>query len=132
MSQAPANRQGDTEPMDRQAIAQQAHPEAAALFAGACAVCHEPGAPMMQQQRPPLAWGTPLQADNAHDAARIIMKGLASPAGPTGPTMPAFADVFDDRQLGELIAYLRTRFTDKPPWSDIDDAVTQARAGETE
>jgi nicotinate dehydrogenase subunit B len=131
MAEAPAARRGDSpEPMDRQAIAQQAHPEAATLFAGACAVCHEPGAPMMQQGRPPLAWGTPLQADNAHDAVRIIMKGLASPAGPTGPAMPAFADMLDDRQLGELAAYLRTRFTDKSPWADIGEAVAQARAGE--
>lgn len=130
MAQAPAARQDDPEPMDRATVAQQAHPEAAVLFAGACAVCHEPGAPMMQQGRPPLAWGTPLHADNAHDAVRIIMQGLASPVGARGPTMPAFADVLDDRQLGELTAYLRTRFTDKSPWSDIGDAVAQAREGE--
>jgi nicotinate dehydrogenase subunit B len=130
MSQAPAARQDKAEPMDRQTVAQQTHPEAAALYAGACAVCHEPGAPMMQQGRPPLAWGTPLQADNAHDAVRIIMQGLASPAGLIGPTMPAFADMLDDRQLGALAAYLRARFTDKSPWSDIGDAVAQARHGE--
>lgn len=130
MAQAPAAQQDKSEPTDRQTVAQQAHPEAAALFAGACAVCHEPGAPMMQQGRPPLAWGTPLQADNAHDTVRIIMQGLDSPAGPTGPTMPAFADLLDDRQLRELTAYLRTRFTDKSPWPDIGDAVAQARQGE--
>jgi mono/diheme cytochrome c family protein len=130
MAQTPAARQDQTEPMDRQAVAQQAHPEAAALFAGACAVCHEPGAPMMQQGRPPLAWGTPLQADNAHNTVRIIMEGLASPAGLIGPTMPAYADLLDDRQLHELTAYLRTRFTDKSPWSDIGAAVAQAREGE--
>jgi len=129
MAQAPAARQGKSEPMDRQVVAQQAHPEAATLFAGACAVCHEPGAPMMQQGRPALAWGTPLQADNAHDAVRIIMKGLDSPAGPTGPTMPAFADLLDDRQLRELTAYLRIRFTEKSPWPDIGNAIAQAREG---
>lgn len=129
MSQAPAARQDQAQPMDRQAIAQQAYPEAATLFAGACAVCHEPGAPMMQQGRPPLAWGTPLQAENAHGTVRIIMEGLASPAGPIGPTMPAYADLLDDRQLREIAAYLRARFTDKPPWPDIGDAVAQARQG---
>lgn len=132
MAQAPAARQDDPEPMDRETVARLAHPEAAALFAGACATCHEPGAPMMQQGRPPLAWGTPLHADNAHDAVRIIMQGLASPAGARGPAMPAFADVLDDRQLGELAAYLRTRFTDKAPWPGIGDAVAQAREGEAE
>lgn len=130
MSQAPAARQDQHDAMDRQLVAQQAHPEAATLFAGACAVCHEPGAPMMQQGRPPLAWGTPLQVDNAHDTVRIIMEGLTSPAGPAGPTMPAFADILDDGQVGALAAYLRARFTDKPPWSDIGAAVAQARQGE--
>lgn len=130
MAKAPAARQDMTEPMDRQAVARQAHPEAATLFAGACAVCHETGAPMMQQGRPPLAWGTPLHADNSHDTVRIIMEGLASPAGPTGPTMPGYADMLDDRQIRELTAYLRTRFTDKSPWSDVENAVMRARAGE--
>ncbi|MCW5734722.1 MAG: c-type cytochrome [Enhydrobacter sp.] len=130
MSQAPAARQDQHDAMDRQLVAQQAHPEAAVLFAGACAVCHEPGAPMMQQGRPPLAWGTPLQVDNAHDTVRIIMEGLASPAGPAGPAMPAFADILDDGQVGALAAYLRARFTDKPPWSDIGAAVAHARRGD--
>ncbi len=130
MSQAPAARLDQAEPIDRQALAAQTYPEAATLFAGACAVCHEPGAPMMQQGRPPLAWGTPLQADNAHNAVRTIMEGLTSPAGLIWPTMPSFADLLDDHQLRELTAYLRTRFTDKPPWPDIGDAVLQARQGE--
>lgn len=129
MAQAPATRQDQAEPMDRQAIAEQTYPEGATLFAGACAVCHEPGAPMMQQGRPPLAWGTPLQADNAHGTVRIIMEGLVSPAGLIGPTMPAYADLLDDRQLREITAYLRSRFTDKSPWPDIGGAVAQARQG---
>jgi len=130
MANAPAARQDMIEPLDRQAVAQRMHPEAAALFAGACAVCHEPGAPMMLLGRPSLAWGTPLHGDNSHDTVRIIMEGLASPAGPAGPTMPAFADMLDDRQIGQLTAYLRTRFTDKSPWSDVGEAVAQARKGE--
>lgn len=129
MADAPASRPEEADPVDRQTVADQTHPEAAALFAGACAVCHDAGAPMMQQGRPPLAWGTPLHADNANDTVRIIMQGLASPAGRSGPAMPGFADVLDDGQINELVAYLRTRFTDKSPWSDIGVAVAQARQG---
>lgn len=117
------------EPVDRFAAAEAKHPEAATLFAGACAGCHEPGAPMMMQGRPPLAWGTPLHEDRPNDTVRIILEGVASPAGPTGPTMPAFADLLDDRQVAELTAYLRSRFTDKPDWPDLGAAVTQARLG---
>ena len=132
MAHAPATTEDKAEPVDRLAEAQRAHPEAAMLFAGACAVCHEPGAPMMQQGRPHLAWGTPLHTDNAHDTVRIIMKGLIPPPGTAGPAMPAFAEMLDDRAVREIAAYLRVRFTDKPPWSDAADAVAQARTGDRE
>ncbi len=130
MADAPAAKQDTPEPLDRFDVARDKHPEAAALFAGACAVCHEPGAPMMQQGRPPLAWGTPLHADNPHDTVQIILKGLVSPAGPTGPSMPAYADLLDDRQVADLAAYLRSRFTEKPAWPDVGGAVTKARQGD--
>ena len=82
---------------------------------------------MVLQGRPPLAWGTPLHEDTPHDTVRIIMQGLASPAGRHGPTMPAFADSFSDRQLADLVAYLRARYTDKPPWIDVAESIGAAR-----
>jgi mono/diheme cytochrome c family protein len=127
MAGAPAARQDKSEPVDRMVEAEKAHPEAATIFAGSCAVCHAPGAPMMQQGRPHLAWGTPLHIDNPHDAVAIIMKGLTSPAGDKGPAMPAFADMLSDRQVEDLAQYLRARFTDKPPWPDAGHAVKEAR-----
>ncbi len=129
MSGAPAAKD-DLPTQDKHDVADQAHPEAALLFAGACGACHAPGAPMMQQGRPPLSWGTPLHEDTPHDTVRIIMQGLASPAGPSGPAMPAFADSFSDRQLGDIAAYLRARYTDKPPWPDIAQAIGAARLAE--
>src|SRR5260221_7774181 len=130
MSGAPAAKD-DLPTQDKHDVADQAHPEAALLFAGACGACHAPGAPMMQQGRPPLSWGTPLHEDTPHDTVRIIMQGLASPAGPSGPAMPAFADSFSDRQLGDLAAYLRARYTDKPPCPDIAQAIGAPRLAET-
>lgn len=130
MATAPAAQQEAAEPIDRLADAARSHPEGATLFAGACATCHDTGAPMMRLGRPHLAWGTPLHTDNARDTVAIIMKGLVSPAGATGPTMPAYADLLDDRQVQELASYLRARFTDKPPWPDVQAVVVQARQGE--
>ena len=127
MADAPASKQDRPQPVDRLTVAQQQHPEAAVLYAGACATCHDPGAPMMQQGRPPLAWGTPLHEDSPHDAVRIILQGLAPPGGASGPTMPAYADLLSDRQVQDLVAYLRTRFTDKPAWSNVPAAVAEAR-----
>jgi mono/diheme cytochrome c family protein len=126
MADAPATR-GSVPMTDRQSAGDQAHPEGAALFAGACAACHELGAPMMQQGRPTLAWGTPLQLDSPHDALHVIMQGLARPAGRSGPAMPAFGDDFTDRQLAEIAAYLRVRYTDRRPWQDVERAVGDIR-----
>ena len=127
MERAPASKQDQPQPVDRLTVAQQQHPEAAALYAGACATCHDPGAPMMLQGRPVLSWGTPLHEDNPHDTVRIILQGLMPPGGAAGPTMPAYADMLSDQQVQELAAYLRTRFTNKPAWSDVPAAVAEAR-----
>jgi mono/diheme cytochrome c family protein len=127
MAHAPA-----APPADKGNVADAAHPDAAALFAGACATCHAAGAPMMQEGRPTLAWGTPLHEDTPNDTIQIIMHGLAPPAGRAGPTMPAYGDSFSDRQLADITAYLRARFTDKPPWPDVPQAVAQVRKGGSE
>jgi mono/diheme cytochrome c family protein len=130
MAHAPAA-QG-TPPADKGNAADAAHPEAAALFAGACAICHAAGAPMMQEGRPSLAWGTPLHEDTPNDTIQIIMHGLAPPAGRSGPAMPAYGDSFSDRQLADITAYLRARYTDKPPWPDVPRTVAQVRKGGSE
>jgi mono/diheme cytochrome c family protein len=127
MAHAPAA-QGAA-PADRGNVADAAQPEAAALFAGACAICHAAGAPMMQEGRPSLAWGTPLHEDTPNDTIQIILHGLAPPAGRSGPAMPAYGDSFSDRQLADITAYLRARYTDKPPWPDVPGAVAQVRKG---
>jgi nicotinate dehydrogenase subunit B len=126
MAQAPAA-QGAPPPADKGTVVDASHPEAAALFAGACAVCHEPGAPMMLEGRPPLAWGTPLHEDTPNDTIHVIVRGLAPPVGRSGPTMPAYGDSFSDRQLGDIVSYLRARYTDKPPWPDVARAVAETR-----
>jgi len=43
--------------------------------------------------------------------------------------MPGFSAALDDDQLVQLLAYLRSRFSDKPQWSDIANDVRAARAG---
>jgi mono/diheme cytochrome c family protein len=114
-------------PLDRAAEAAAAHPEGAALFAGACATCHEAGAPMMREGRPPLQLGTPLHEDDPADTIQIVLKGLKPPVGDAGPFMPAFAPSFTDAQVAEIAAYLRARYSDRPAWRDLPRAVAKAR-----
>jgi mono/diheme cytochrome c family protein len=105
----------------------RASPRGATLYAGACASCHEPGAGMMQQGRPPLPLGTPLREASPHDVLAIIIEGLSPPIGRSGPYMPAFEASFTDDQLADLAGYLRARFTTLPPWKELKAEAAKAR-----
>lgn len=126
MADAPAAK-GHSAARDAQGDADRMHPEGATLFAGACATCHETGAPMMQQGRPPLAWSTPLRAAAPHNTLHVIVQGLASAPGRGGPSMPAFGNDFTDRQLAEIAAYLRARYTDLPAWQNLEQIAAEVR-----
>ncbi|MBP2514381.1 cytochrome c [Sphingomonas sp. PvP018] len=126
MRAAPAARAEPRLP-DRRALASQRHPEGARLYAGACAVCHEPGAAMMVAGRPALPLGTPLHEANPRDTIQVILKGLKPPVAPRGPYMPAFADALDDRQVAEIVAYLQVRHGTGPAWPDLEKDVAAAR-----
>jgi mono/diheme cytochrome c family protein len=114
--------------IDRAAAAASANPRGAALFEGACAPCHAPGAPMVQAGRPALHKGSPLWEDDPRDTLKIMMDGLQPPVGEPGPFMPAFADTLRDDDLGEIAGYMRARFTDRAPWGDPIKAAAKARA----
>jgi nicotinate dehydrogenase subunit B len=114
-------------PVDRTAQAAAQHPEGAILYAGACASCHEAGAPMMRAGHPSLAFGTPLHEADPRDTLAIILHGLDPPVGAAGPAMPGFAGAFTDAQLAQVTAYLRARFTTKPAWAKLPAAAAAAR-----
>ena len=114
-------------PIDRAAWAAAQHPLGAQLYAGACAACHEAGAPMMREGRPALSLGTPLHEDDPRDAIAIVLKGLKPPAGAAGPAMPPFGSTFTDAQVVEITAYLRARFSSRPAWRKLPAAVAAAR-----
>jgi mono/diheme cytochrome c family protein len=113
--------------LDRSEAAAKAYPQGAALFAGACAACHGPGAPMMLDGRPGLERGSPLWEENPRDTLQIMLQGLSLPTPRAGPSMPAFADTFTDAQLAEIAAYARTRYSIRPPWPDLAKAARAAR-----
>ncbi len=126
MHRAPAARAEPPLP-DRRAAATRAHPLGARLYAGACAVCHEPGAPMVMAGRPVLPLGTPLHEDNPRDTIQIILQGLRPPVSARGPYMPAYADALSDAQVADLVAYLQVRHGTGPAWKDLPAKVAEAR-----
>ena len=126
MRDAPATRAEPPLP-DRRALAGRQHGEGAQLYAGACATCHEPGAPMTVAGRPVLPLGTPLHEDNPRDTIQIILQGLHPPVGASGPYMPAYADALTDRQIAAIVGYLKARHGTGPAWNTLEDEVRKAR-----
>ncbi|CAO3426327.1 c-type cytochrome [Azospirillum endophyticum] len=112
---------------DRTAEAAKANPAGASLFAGACAGCHEGGAPMITQGRPGLSTVTALQLDRPDNAIRAILQGIHAPTGPAGPAMPPFAASLTDAQVADLATYLRSRFSDRPAWTSLETAAATVR-----
>jgi len=117
---------------DRAAEASRANPAGATLFAGACAGCHEGGAPMMTEGRPGLSTVTALQLDRPDNAVRAILQGIHAPTGPAGPAMPPFAASLTDKQVADLAAYLRSRFSDRPAWTALETAAATVRKEESQ
>ncbi len=87
------------------ACREHANSATARLYEGACAVCHEPGAALVNRG-PALGLSSKLHAAGPTNALRLLLDGGGHASG----SMPGFAAALDDRQLVDLTRYLRGRF----------------------
>jgi nicotinate dehydrogenase subunit B len=93
------------------------------LYEGACAVCHEPGAPLVNRG-PALGLSSKLHSAGPTNLLRLLIEGGGHASG----AMPAFAQALDDRQIADLARYLRARFAPgQPEWRDVEAALRSAR-----
>jgi nicotinate dehydrogenase subunit B len=100
----------------------------ARLYDGACAVCHRVGGAPLFGARPSLALNSNLHSAAPDNLIQVILHGIRAPASSELGYMPGFKDSFDDRQIAELVSWLRRQFApDKPPWSGIDAAIGRLR-----
>jgi mono/diheme cytochrome c family protein len=60
-----------------------------------------------------------------------VLYGLPATGATSTPIMPGFAAAMNDAQLVALARYLRSRFTDKKPWNDIEKSLHEARTAST-
>ncbi|AYG64634.1 MULTISPECIES: c-type cytochrome [unclassified Rhizobium] len=111
---------------DNRSTAAATHPEADLLFEGACSGCHAPRAPMNIIGRPLLSTASDLRADDPRNAVQTLLQGIVPP-GEKGAYMPSFSSSMTDRQLTDLLAYARARFTDKPAWPNLEATVGDIR-----
>ena len=99
----------------------------AALYAGACASCHEAGRALPYGGLA-LALSTALHAPDPTNLVVVTLHGLAAPVGAGGPIMPGFAGVLDDDDLAALLSYLRGDIAKAPAWPDLPATIRRVRA----
>ena len=101
----------------------------ARIYAGSCAVCHQPGrGTELFGVRPSLALNSNLYAASPANLIRVILQGIETPALSELGAMPAFHKTFDDAQVAALVHYLRTQFAPgQPAWGGVETAVTRIR-----
>jgi mono/diheme cytochrome c family protein len=119
--------QSGTSIVDRAELAAKMLPAGAALFSGACAGCHESGAPMNGQGRPPLSLVSAIAEDDPRNTLLAILEGIQPPVGARGAFMPPFANSLADAEVAALAAYLRSRFSNRAAWPKLMNAAATAR-----
>jgi nicotinate dehydrogenase subunit B len=101
----------------------------ARLYQGACAVCHEVGGPALFGSRPSLSLNSNLHSTVPDNLIQVILHGIASPVSSDLGYMPPFKDSMTDRQVAELVSWLRQQFAPgKPAWTGVDAAIARAKS----
>jgi mono/diheme cytochrome c family protein len=111
-------------------VATAADETGAAIYAAACATCHEAGRPL-PYGGVNLSLSTAINASDARNAVNTILTGIRPVPGERSPIMPPFASSMIDDQLVALLRYLRSRFSDRPAWTDLGTIVAEARHNQT-
>jgi nicotinate dehydrogenase subunit B len=101
----------------------------ARIYQGACAVCHEPGAPPQFGVQPNLALNSNLWSARPDNLIRTILGGIPMPALDHLGAMPGFAEALNDRQIVDLVGFLRRHYApNQEPWTDLEQTVAHLRA----
>ncbi|OIQ66954.1 gluconate 2-dehydrogenase cytochrome c subunit precursor [mine drainage metagenome] len=82
----------------------------AALYTQHCAACHQPNGQGVPLAFPGLAANATVQCIDPLNAIRVILAGGATvqtEKSPQSMVMPPFGEVLDDRQIADIVTYIR-------------------------
>jgi mono/diheme cytochrome c family protein len=111
-------------------LAQAAKTDGAAIYAAACATCHEAGRPL-PYGGVNLALSTAISSPDPRNAINIVLSGVRPVEGERSPIMPGFASSMNDGQIASLLNYLRARFSNQPAWTGVEKTIEDARRTQT-
>jgi mono/diheme cytochrome c family protein len=115
----PAPQEGDPDPA-RMRIGR-------AVYADACARCHEAGRTAGSGGALPLRQAVALYDPDPRSLIHIVRDGIEPPDGEPGRWMPGFGALLTDAQVAALAAYLRHYGARRAPWPDLEDRVRKAK-----
>lgn len=78
-------------------------------------------------QRPTLAFSSAIAADTPRNAIQTILNGIGWHGEDAANYMPSFSHIYDDRQIADLVSYLRGTYSNKPAWIDIQPMAAKLR-----
>ncbi|HVO87027.1 MAG TPA: cytochrome c [Casimicrobiaceae bacterium] len=99
------------------------HDDAALLYEGACASCHD-----RTQRGVHLEFSTAVTDVVPTNIIRVITDGLAPVEGEPSRSMPGFRGAFTAAQTAALVRYIRARYSRAEPWRDVESEVDRIRA----
>ncbi len=99
----------------------------ATIYAGACASCHGEAGRHPLDPALNLALSTSVRAVSPNNLIRVVLGGIGRPDNQPGPQMPGFAGALTEKQIAELVGYVRANFTDRPAFAGVDVAIRNAR-----
>jgi mono/diheme cytochrome c family protein len=108
----------------------QAGTAGAAIYAAACASCHDADRPL-PYGGVNLGLSTAISAPDPRNAANIVLSGISPVEGERSPIMPGFASSMTDAQISTLLNHLRARFSNQPAWTGVEKTVGDARLSQT-
>lgn len=100
----------------------------ARIFDGACAVCHASDTGLFGANLP-LALNSNVHSGRPDNLIRVVLNGLSRTGDASRGAMPAFREALDDRQIADLVGYIRrTQAPGKAPFSDLEGQIARIRA----
>lgn len=101
----------------------------AAIYAGACAGCHGEAGRAPVDPALNLALSSAVRVGDPTNLVRIVRDGIAPPIPAQGGYMPPFGATLTDKQMTDLVTYIRATFSEGPPFAGLEQTVARARRG---
>ncbi len=109
------------------AVEKPSNETGAYIYSTTCAGCHD-GTRPLPFGGVELALSTAVTGESATNLINVVLEGLHPPEGTAGAIMPGYSSALTDGQLESLVAFIRSNFSSKAPWTGIEASAREARS----